>query len=171
MIHIHKLVIIAALVYVTVSGAIDSSSSDTDKIKKVIKMYNHVVIHESKNRNLPDILTFKNMMKDLTTDRIAEKLYIWIQSWHENNLYMDAYLEKMEFNKINITENSAEVFTDEKWRYKYIDVSIGKVVYPETEVNYKVKYDLIKKDNKWIIKRIKVLSEKQKAVKNKEGKR
>ncbi len=157
-----------ALAYVFTVSAKDA---EEEKIKEVIKIYNHTVIQASKSRSLPDIVTFKNMMSDIAVGRIAEKLYIWVMSWHESNLFMDAKLIDIKYVDISIKDKTATVFTDERWTYKYIDAAQGTVAHPETEIRYRMRYDLIKDKDKWLIKKIKIISQTERRLDNKEGRR
>jgi len=160
------LIVLTAFLYV-----VQAKADDIKDIKEVIKIYNHTVIQASKSKNLPDIITFKNMMSDIAVGRVAEKLYIWIMSWHESNLYMDAKLLDIKFTNISVNGDTATAFTDEKWTYRYIDISRGVVAHPETEVRYKMRYDLVKNNDRWLIRKIKIISQDEKILKNKEGKR
>ena len=165
MIHIRKILIVQAFLYGLF--AFSFGSEDIKKIKEAIKMYNNIIIEESKTDRHRDIRTFVKMMQDIATKKVAQKLYIWIQSWHENGLFMDSKLKKLSFLKIKIDKQKARAITKEYWSYKYFDRRINKVVKPETDIFYKVEYSLIKKDDKWLISKIKVLEEKQ----NQEGKK
>jgi len=163
-----KLLILTALIYVYSAIA---EITDEERVKEVVKIYNHTVIEASKSKALPDIIRFKSMMSDITTGRVAEKLYIWIMSWHENNLYMDAKLLDIKFTNITLNEKTATAFTDERWIYKYIDASRGTIAHPETEVRYKMRYDLVQKNGRWLINKIKIISQTEEILKNKEGRK
>ncbi len=168
---IRNFIFFFSLVFVfTVNISYSKESKDKEEIKEVIKMYNHMVIQASKSRRVPNILMFKDMMSDFTTGRVAEKLYIWIMSWHENNLYMDAKLLDIKFKNITINDKNSVAFTTEKWIYKYIDAVNNVVAHPDTEVIYNMRYDLLKVDNKWKINKIKILSQNEKILEDKEGK-
>ncbi|WP_457635646.1 hypothetical protein [Persephonella sp.] len=165
MIHIRKIILIQAFLY----GLFAFSYADEEikKIKQVIKMYNRTIVEEAKTDRHRDIRTFVKMMEDIATEKVAKKLYIWIQSWHENGLFMDSQIKKIKFLDISINKKSAKAVTEEHWSYKYFDKRINKIVKPETNIFYRVEYSLIKKGNRWLISKIKVLEEKQ----NQEGKK
>ncbi len=162
---IHKVLLVLAFVYGFFSFSY--AGKDVERIKKVIKIYNNIVIQESKTDRHRDLRTFVKMMEDVTTENVARKLYIWIQSWHENGLFMDSKILKLKFLDIKINGEKAKAITEENWKYKYFDRRINKIVVPETDIFYKVEYNLIRKKNRWIISKIKVLEEK----KEQEGKR
>ncbi|SNZ11274.1 hypothetical protein SAMN06265182_2037 [Persephonella hydrogeniphila] len=167
MIPIRKIAFIQAFVYMLFSLSF-GGMGDVEKIKESILTYNRIVMEESKKERHRDVRTFVRMMEDIAVPRIAQKLYIWIQSWHENGLFMDSKIKKIEFVKVKLAKNGAIALTEEWWKYKYIDKRINKIVHPETDVFYRVEYRLKKrKDGKWLITKIKVLEEKQ----SQEGKR
>ncbi len=165
MIRIRKVLLIQAFLYGFF--VFSFASEDLKKIKETIRLYNNIIIEESKTDRHRDIRTFVKRMQDIATKKVAQKLYIWIQSWHENGLFMDSKIEKIKFLDISINKKSAKAITEEHWKYKYFDRRINKIVKPETDIFYKVEYSLIKKDNRWLISKIKVLEEKQ----NQEGKK
>lgn len=169
MIHIRKIATVLAFVYVFVVPSY-GKMDDVEEIKNVVKMYNRIVIEESKNDRHRDIRTFIKMMEEIATHDIARKLYIWIQSWHENGLFMNARLENLSFEQVDVKDGKAEVTTKENWIYNYFDRRIGKEVLSDREIFYRVKYTLKKVKNRWLLFRIKVLEEKQKKT-NQEEKR
>lgn len=154
MIRILNAFVIAAFIY-------GFSYADVDQIKEKIMLYSKIVIEESRSERHKDIRDFVKMMEDITTHQVARKLYIWIQSWHENGLFMNSKLLKIDFKKIQINKNKAEVITEEKWRYNYFDRRINKKVLPDTDLFYRVRYHLSKVKDRWIITDIKVLKEKK----------
>jgi len=161
MIHIRKIAVVQVFVCVFFSYSF-GGMGDVEKIKECILTYNRIVMEESKRERHTDVRTFVRMMEDIATARIAQKLYIWIQSWHENGLFMDSEIKKIDFIKIKLGKDKAVALTEEWWKYKYIDKRINKIVHPETDVFYRVEYHLSKrKDGKWLITKIKVLEEKQ----------
>ncbi len=142
--------------------------SDAEKIKESIVLYTKIIIDESKSDRHRDINAFVKMMEDIADHQIAKKLYIWIQSWHENGLYMDAKLKKIEFISIKVKGNTATAQTEELWKYRYFDRRINRIVKPETEVFYQVMYYLERKRDNWVITKIDVIKEVQK---NQEGRK
>ncbi len=165
MIPIRKILLIHVFLYGLYVFAFANETIKKEKeisqIKQTIKMYNRIIMEEAKADRHRNITTFIQMMEDIATKDVARKLYIWIQSWHENGLFMISHLEKIKFVKIKINSKKAQVFTEEYWKYKYLDRRINKIVKPETSIFYKVRYNLIQKNNKWLISEIKVLKEKQ----------
>ena len=129
-------------------------AQDDRDIKKVIISYNQGVIKASKTSKT-------DHMKDFAKDDIVKKFHLWIKSWHDNNLFMDAKIVDIDFKDLDIKDDRASVVTDEKWVYRYIDIKVRKEVHKETNISYNIKYTLSQSNDKWIIEKIDVLSEKQ----------
>jgi len=146
-------------------------SQPASELQETIKLYNRILQEETRSERHTGITTFVRMLEDIADKKVAQKLYIWIQSWHENGLFMDAQLKKISFEKINIKGNKADVETREIWTYRYLDRRINKVVLPDTKIFYRVLYRLEQNNGKWKIKEIKVLSEKKERINTQEGKR
>ncbi len=129
------------------------ASSDDANIRSTIVSYNKGIIEASKTGKTDHMLAFAN-------EDIVKKFYLWVKSWHDNNLFMDADIIDINFNKIEIDGDKSSVITDEKWIYKYIDIKIRKEVLKKTNIAYKMKYILAKEKERWIIQKIDVLAEK-----------
>jgi len=140
------------------------ASDERQEIKETILSYNHALIEAAKN---PDFLKeFSDITKFETfaDKRVAQKLYIWIKSWHENNLYMDAKLIEIKFEKIEPKTQRATALTDETWKYRYfrhIDANRTAEAWPPAKIYYRVEYALRFENGKWKIEKIKVLSERE----------
>ncbi|WP_200762556.1 hypothetical protein [Nitrosophilus alvini] len=144
------------------------ANSDVEEIKNTVISYNNLLIKAAKNRDFIKNFDNKKIFEKEATPKVAQKLYIWIASWQENNLYMDATLLKIEFENINTQGSNAEALTDEIWRYRYFSYTPEggiKEAYPPSKMYYKVKYTLTKDNGKWKIENIKVLSEKEERLK------
>ncbi len=151
----HKLVIIAMITATSLYATISK-----DAIKNAVLNYNQLIISSSnKNTAAIDFKDLKNFQK-FASKEVAQKLYIWIKSWQENSLYMDAKLLEINFTEIDSNNSkSAIVKTTEKWSYKYIDGKTKKLAWPDSNITYKVRYKIGKKDRGLVIEGIKVLSE------------
>ncbi len=129
-------------------------ADETEDIKKVVVAYNFGIVKMAKSS------TIEHMVNIISKKR-ANKLHLWIKSWHDNNLFMDTSLPKMEFTNVNIGKGVAKVFVNEEWLYRYINIKTKKITHPATRIIYTMKYELIKKNHGWIIDDVKTLSEKQ----------
>lgn len=129
-------------------------SNETKRLlQNSVMGYAHGVMKAAKTAN-PDTLFH------LLDEKLYTTTVVWIQSWHFATVYMDAKLDTIDFRKIEQNENKAIVETDEKWYYAYYYTENNATLYPEKEINYKVRYLLAYKNKKWIIQDINILAEK-----------
>ncbi len=129
-------------------------ADETEDIKKVVVAYNFGIVKMAKSS------TVEHMVNIISKKR-ANKLHLWIKSWHDNNLFMDTALPKMEFTNVNIGKGVAKVFVNEEWLYRYIDIKTKKITHPATRILYAMKYELVKQNHGWVVDDVKTLSEKQ----------
>ena len=131
-----------------------------EAIKHTILNYNQLIINASKtDTSSKDFKDLKNFQK-FASKHIAQKLYIWIKSWQESALFMDAKLLDINFTKVNVVNKEfAKVNTVEKWTYRYINGITKKEAYPDSNVTYNIDYQLINKNHSWIISKIEIISE------------
>ena len=122
--------------------------------KKVVIAYNYGIIQMAKKS------TVEHMVNILSKKK-AQKLHLWIKSWHDNNLFMDTSLQKLDFTNVNIGKGYAKVFTEEEWIYRYINIKSKRVTHPTTRIKYKMRYELKKTEYGWVVDDTKVLSESQ----------
>ncbi len=139
------------------------AKSEYESIKNTIISYNKTLIEAAKNPHFLKNFEDEHKLEKFAEKKVAQKLYIWIKSWHENNLYMNAKLQKIVFKKIEQKDDRAKVITDEKWEYTYlrhIDVNKTLQAWPSEKIDYSVRYELINKNGTWKIEKIGILSEK-----------
>ena len=144
--------------------SLSMAGEDQNMVKETIISYNRSLIEAAKNPDFLKDFGDERKFEPFAEKRVAQKLYIWVKSWHENNLYMDAKLLKIVFENIKLKEKKAEVLTDEIWKYRYfrhIDINRTAQAWPPAKIHYRVKYNLLFKNGKWKIEKIKVLSEKE----------
>ncbi len=154
------------LITVSLSGFAAAEPSDRE-IKNTIIAYNKALIEAAKDPTFLQNFDDAKKFDPFAEKDVAQKLYIWIKSWHENNLYMDAELLKISFRKQQIEGDKASVATDEIWKYRYfrhIDINKTVEAWQPVKVYYKIEYRLAKKHGTWKIAKIKVLSEKEEKI-------
>ena len=156
------------LLLAIVSLSLKAGTNDIDKIKKSVIGYNMQLIEAAKNEAFLESFDDIKKLERFAEKRVAQKLYIWIKSWHENDLFMDARLLDITFGKIVPKNGTADVITDEVWLYRYIrhkSVNEKKEAFPPAKKHYKVKYSLKKSDKGWKITSIDVFFEKEESLK------
>ncbi len=148
--------LLAGLLFVTAAFA------DTrDEVMECIKRYNQALIKASAERGFGDRFEDKERLRECAGDEVAQKLFVWIASWHENGLYMEANVSSVEMLDFVEKDDSAVVTTKERWSYTYKkETPAGTMTaHPLTRVEYEVRYRLKKSPSGWQITDIKVLSE------------
>ncbi len=130
------------------------NAKETAVIKDTVLRYNKMLIEAAKTGDV-------GPLKGILVQKESEKLYFWIASWHDSQVYMDGKIVNIHFNNITLSGNTAEVITSEDWIYEYRNLETGQSVQPASEIHYDMEYHLLKKDKTWIINEIKVKSEKK----------
>lgn len=116
--------------------------------------YNHGVIQASKKSKF-------DHLQEYLTQEIYHKTWVWLESYHYNNLFMDSLLLSLKFKNFQRQEYTATMETSELWKYRYIFTKENKVVQNPKEVKYNLRYYFIlQRDGKWKINHIKILNEK-----------
>lgn len=72
---------------------------------------------------------------------------------------MDAELKIIRFKNVTISGQEARVLTSEEWGYEYRNIENKQVAVPASSIYYEMEYILLKRDNKWIITVINIISE------------
>lgn len=127
-------------------------------VKDTIISYNRLLIDAAKKGDTEPL-------KGILIQREREKLNHWISAWHDSNVYMDGRLVSIKFKNVIISEDAANVITLEDWVYEYKNLETGQLVLPASSILYEMEYILQranKGDKKWIIKEIKIRTEKKK---------
>lgn len=136
--------------------SVSFASPDIANLREKVIGYNQGIIKAAKTSDVSHLSAF-------VTETLLQKTLLWIKAYHDDNLFMEAIVNEIIFKDIalNKKEKSAEVFTHETWRYRYMNIKDQKEVYPPTKIIYDVKYSFILLDERWVIKEIAILSESQ----------
>ncbi len=138
------------------------SLSTKEELKHTILGYNQLIIDASKRNTISQDFKDLKTFHKFASKKVAQKLYIWIKSWQESALFMDAKLLDINFTKIDIVNKEfAKIETTEKWTYRYINGITKQEAHPDSNITYNMQYQLIKNDDRWVINNITVLSETQ----------
>ena len=123
-------------------------------IERTIQQYNIGVIEAAKTGKVHQLYPYAK-------EEVVTKIYVWVMSWQENNLYMQAKIDSFGFKQIEIDMKHAKVTTNEVWTYRYYDAKNKKTAWPETRITYETEYLLFLHNRRWMIEKITVISEKQ----------
>lgn len=130
------------------------TARETAIIIKMVINYNKGLINAAKTGDTKPL-------KNIASEDVLKKLYLWIAAWRDSDLYMDAELKNIEFKNVTISVEEAKVLTSEKWTYIYKNIKNKQVVLPRTYISYEMEYILHKENKNWVITEIKIKSEKQ----------
>mgnify|MGYP000444998740 CR=1 FL=1 len=123
-------------------------------IQRTIQQYNLGVIEAAKTGKVHQLYPYAK-------EEVVTKSYVWVMSWQENNLYMQAKIDSFAFKKIEVDKKHAKVTTNEVWTYRYYDAKNKKTAWPETRITYETEYLLFLHNRRWMIEKVTVISEKQ----------
>lgn len=126
-------------------------------MQKIITQYNQGLIAATKDRDMA-------RLQFIATEAVVTKLFIWIMSWHENGLYIDAQQKTCDFTAFEGSAKKSRVTTNEVWHYSYFDAKSNQTAWPKTEIRYTMQYSLALHHNRWVIEKIDILSEEQKKL-------
>lgn len=132
-------------------------ASEESNIRETIRKHAHGIIIASKKDRV-------DHMEPYATEKRAQKLMIWMKSWHENNYFMDSSIEKIEFKSVQVKKEKVTVITQEKWKWRYIQIVTREVTQPWTVSDYTMKYNLVKVGPYWKVDESEIISEKDRPL-------
>jgi hypothetical protein len=151
-----KAVVIIVLTIMCISGCRVGTEKDIHEVKDTILRYNQLLSEGYAKMNMTPL-------KEVATEEHAVKVYHHMAALGEAKVRMESKLVNIEFTDIQFPKKDfAKVKTKEKWDYTH--VNIGTKMPAQTVVQgliYKLSYDLIKKDGRWLVSSISVLEEKK----------
>ncbi|MDH4226410.1 MAG: hypothetical protein OEV59_01455 [Deltaproteobacteria bacterium] len=99
------------------------------------------------------------LLKSAATEIRVNKIDIIIRSFREGGQRMLADITRLEYKGASIIGDNAEVLTAENWAYRWVDVKTRAEILPLKTVTYEMKYDLVRKDGKWLVDGVVSLSD------------
>ncbi len=130
-------------------------SVDEERIKSTVILYNSLLAKGYRIQNM-------NVLAEAATEQRATKAYYHMAALGEGSVKMDAKLNHITFSDLRILSPAhAEVVTEEKWDYTYVNFKTEKQV-NDNSVDYVNKYKLVKKSNKWYVDEIDVMRTEEK---------
>ena len=134
-----SLVIIAVLL---LAGC--SQNKNEGEVKEVVRKYTALLAEGYRNLNM-------NPLSQIATEERATKAYHHMAALGEARTRMDARIREIKFLSVKfVRDNKAEVKTEEKWDYTYINIDSGKPEF-DNSVAYVLTYFLTKKSGKWLV--------------------
>jgi hypothetical protein len=140
------------------------ADDEYQKVKETVSMYQDMVITSSMSRqdlnNAEDLQAFEMIL----SQNLAQRLFVWLQAWHDDNLFMDAKVLNTDFKKVEVIQDKATVETEENWKFRYVsyisDKDVKEVEAPE-KIYYNMHYNLVKVKGIWKIVEMQTLVEKK----------
>ena len=133
-------------------------TKETAIIKDTVMNYNRGIIEAAKTGDVKPL-------KDIASEDVVKRLYLWLAAWRDSDAYMDAELKDIKYKSLNISGQTAKVLTLEEWLYEYKNTKNEQIALPQAQVFYEMEYVLRKeennKNNNWIITEVNIRSEKR----------
>jgi hypothetical protein len=102
-------------------------------------------------------------MNDLSlvaTEEQATREFYLMAALGEGRVWMDATLVSLEFGDVIFPEDGrALVTTTEVWDYDHISLDTSETVRSEHGVTYRLEYELVLTDGRWLVDRVTSLDE------------
>jgi hypothetical protein len=131
-----------------------------ERLQSLVVGYNHGLIKAAQKNKFEHL-------KAYLTQQIYYKTLVWIESYQDSNLFMDALMLNVQFNEAVFHPHSASLQTKEVWKYRYINTKTKEVVKAPEQITYTLKYHFVfLKNGQWKINHIKILDEKSTAITN-----
>lgn len=151
-----KLLIIA-LVLLSLGGCAEAQNKK--QIEEAVRQYTTLLADGYRHLNM-------NPLAQAATEERATKAFYHMAALGEARIKMDARLRAIKFLEIKTGETldgekQAQVRTEEKWDYTYVNIDTAKPVF-DNSVDYELTYTLIKKPDKWLVADIAVEKSKEK---------
>lgn len=122
---------------------------EIEKVKMTVMLYDSLLAKGYRS------LDMKTLAEAATEERVTKAFY-HMAALGESGVKMDSTLQDIKFLDIKVVSpDKAEVITDEKWDYTYINIESDKQVY-DNSVEYKLRYNMVKMDKRWLVEDIKV---------------
>lgn len=129
------------------------SDADVAAVEHTVRAYNEALIQ--------GFVTFDMNALNLTaTEEQAQRDYYLMAALGEGRIQMFSTLRSIEFGEVTFPEEGkASVTTTETWDYEHVSLDTSETVRTETGVVYRLHYDLVLQDGRWLVDRVTSLDE------------
>src|SRR3970282_2155638 len=106
------------------------------------------------------LATLVDVYRDFNIERLDEvcaeeekkRIDVLILTMRTENKFLDAKLKELTFGGIKRKDdNTVEVFTEEKWEFRHLDIKTKSAVDLLKTEEYKMIYTLVKQGGKWLV--------------------
>jgi hypothetical protein len=149
------LVTVLACVVVVVSGCARTSSgpSGEQAVRDAVAAYNRALADAFAQMDM-------NLLQGTATEAQAGSEAVMMQSLGNGGVRMLATLVSIEFGDVVFSaEGTAVVETTEVWDYRHESLDTSETVRAEQGVVYRLRYDLVLQDGRWLVDGVTSLDE------------
>lgn len=150
---------VAVLLLLAFAGCISGSEEESNKIRETIKRYNQLLSESYMRADMA-------LMEQVVSSNQASRLEHRLDALKMNRIRMEAELKKLEFIEVNFLSkkrdaDKAVAKTHETWNVRHVDIKTGNTVKKIDGLIYVMSYELIRKDNEWIVDDAVIVEEKE----------
>lgn len=149
------LVLTVCLMLAVLAGCVsgDAEVPGADAVKATVRAYNDDLARGFSAMDM-------NELNGSATQRQAEREYLLMAALGEGRLRMQASLVSIEFGDVRFpAEGTAQVETVEVWDYRHESLDTNATVRSEQGVVYRLRYELILADGRWLVDAVTSLEE------------
>lgn len=142
----NKLRVYPLLLFFLISGCKASvTDPEISLIETTIRRYNRALADAYRDMSV-------DPLQGIASEREMGKVNMILMGFRAKNQYMETELKGIEFERIERKgTDSADVETEESWRFRHLDKKTGQEVKPWVQEEYKLLYHMAKKDGSWIV--------------------
>lgn len=127
----------------------DNTLPGEEGMKNTILGYNQAVMdaHLS-DRHIKFIRKYAGEME-------TKRVFVFINTDREKGVAMAMKLNKIAFDNMSTSERLNFVDTSENWDFHNLDIKTNKPVEPVREMRYRLRYVLVRENDKWVVAKLK----------------
>lgn len=140
-----RLFIVPLIVIMGLSGCASKKERNIEKIKETIVLYDKLLAEGFSKRDI-------TLLKEVATGSHIGRIEHRMNALHGANRRMDSNLKSIEFLEIEfLSVTSAKAQTRELWDIHHIDVKTQETIKELKDFEYKLNYNLMFRNDKWMI--------------------
>lgn len=141
-----------APIVVLLAAGCSQRSQEVEAVKASVVRYNDLLRDGYQRQNM-------SWMREVASDEQAQKLYSHMAALGEGNLRLTSALKELQFVRVEFpAEGEATVETRETWDFTHHRIATGEKYAEERGFIYRMSYTLRRKQQRWIIERVDVIS-------------
>ncbi len=141
-------IIIFILLWLVILAPACSRSQEIGQIKDAVLKYDQLLAEGYREMNMTS-------MNEVATKEEVARLYFHMAALGEAKVRLESELKRIEFQDVKlINAGSALVRTEETWDFKHVNYITQKIQLDEKGFIYNLVYELVKKDDKWLVAKV-----------------